>query len=147
MYWKMCVFNSHDCYVFRSLLKVKMAKKWQIGSVPTVTRSVLQKPKMVWGKSLKWQLEQHCRPRSAGRRTLAFCYRSCEEWKLHLSTCWTQPPSKFDKWETRGKDPEERKFLLPSFSQQILVAMETFCFNLTYLPSVFTSCLEYFCLK
>lgn len=118
---KLCLFNFHCRHVFRSLLNLKMAKKCPIASVPMVTRSVLQKPKRVWGKSLRWQLGQRFRLRSVARRALAFCYRFWQEWKLPLSTCRAQPPTMLANWEIRGKDPEELNFSLPSYSQQMKV--------------------------
>lgn len=144
---KTCVFNSHCHHVFRSLLSMKMAKKWPIVSVPTVTRSVLQKPKMVWGKSLRWQLGQRCRLKSVARRALAFCYKFWEAWELPLSTRWAQPPSMFGKWEVWGNDPEELNFSLPSYSQQIKVALELFYWILQICHQSLQLVWNNFCLK
>ena len=72
--------------VSRSQLNAKMAKRWQPALTPTATKSVLPKPKMAWGKSLRWQLGQHCRPRNVARSPAAFCYRLWEKRELPSST-------------------------------------------------------------
>lgn len=144
--WKKGGANSH-CHVFRNLSSMKMAKKWPIALVPTVTRSVLQKPKMVWGKSLRWQHGQRCRLKSVARRALAFCYRLWEEQELPLSTRQAQPPSVFGKWEIWGKDPEELNFSPPSYSQQIKVALESFDWILQICHQSLQFVWNNFCLK
>lgn len=71
----------------RNQLNMRTARRWQTASVPTATRNVLPKPKMVWGKSLRWQLGRHCRPRNVARSPPVFCYRLWEtRGELLLST-------------------------------------------------------------
>ena len=72
--------------VSRSQLNLRRAKTWRTASVPTATKSVLPKPKMAWGRSLRWQLGQHCRARNVPRRTPAFCYRLWKRRELPSST-------------------------------------------------------------
>ena len=87
----------------RSLWSPRKAGTWPTASVPMVTKSALLKPKMAWGKCLRWPPGRRCRPRSAAGRAAVCSYKLWMEAVLkHRSQTASSLSSFTEAWGLRG---------------------------------------------
>lgn len=107
----------------RNLWSQKTGGTWQTGSMPLDTWSVLQKQRMVWGKSLRWPPGLHYRPDEERRAVnVPFCKRGhgdCFLWggrrrstRSNLTPPHLPPP----------QQPQKRLFL-PVFTKGVMLLL------------------------